>query len=288
MFDELRQFALVAEERSFTAAARRAHLSQPALSAAIARLEAELGARLVHRGRGRGGAASRLTAAGEALLPRARAALASVEDGRRAVAEVAGLRAGEVRVGAGATACTVYLPPLLAAFQAAHPGIVVKLREGTAGELRARIDAGELDLAVVSDVAAGEPWREDELILVAAPGLPARDAPFVTLPPGTTTRQILERTFPGARVVMELSSIGAVLAFVRARAGVALAAREAVAAELERRALVEVRHPATPIRRRIQLVHGGLDRLPPAAAALRERLLATTRRPARPARRPAR
>jgi molybdate transport repressor ModE-like protein len=280
MFDELRHFGLVAEHRSFTEAARRAGLSQPALSASIARLEELMGSRLVHRARGRGGAATRLTAAGEALLPRALAALAAVADGRRAVAEVAGLRAGEVRVGAGATACTFYLPPVLAAFQSAHPAIVVKLREGTAAVLREALRAGEIDLAVVSDESAmnvpgrGELWREDELILVAAPGLDARRAGFVTLPPGTTTRRILDRHFPDARVTMELSGIATVLAFARARAGVALVSRSIVWVDLARHRLVEVRHPATPIPRRITLEHGGVERLPPAAAALRERLKA--------------
>src|SRR6185503_6727184 len=113
MLEELRHLALVAEHGSFTEAARRAGLSQPALSASIARLERGMGARLLHRGAG----GTRLTAAGEALLPRARAALAAVEDGRRAVAEIEGLHAGEVRVGAGATACTYLLPHVLAAFR---------------------------------------------------------------------------------------------------------------------------------------------------------------------------
>src|SRR5436190_6425544 len=106
---ELRHFLLIADHGTFTEAARRAHLSLPALSAAIRRLEDELGARLLHRGPG--GAA--LTAAGEALVPRARAALAAIEDGRRAVAEVTGLHTGEVRLGAGATATPYRLPALL-------------------------------------------------------------------------------------------------------------------------------------------------------------------------------
>src|SRR5215212_2052563 len=100
MLESLRHFLLITEHGTFTRAARRAHLSQPALTASIHKLEEELGARLFHRGRT--GAA--LTAAGEALVPRARAALAAVADARRAVAEIEGLRSGEVRLGAGATA----------------------------------------------------------------------------------------------------------------------------------------------------------------------------------------
>src|SRR6476646_6828458 len=107
MMDELGHFLLVVELGTWTAASRRAHLSQPALTASIHRLEAAFGARLLHRGP----SGAVLTAAGQALLPWARQALASVERGRRAVAEVEGLRAGEVHLAAGSTACAVFLPP---------------------------------------------------------------------------------------------------------------------------------------------------------------------------------
>src|SRR5262245_61461619 len=98
MLDELRHLMLIAEHGTFTEAARRAHLSQPALSASIRRLEDQLGARLLVRGP----AGAELTAAGTAMLGHARTAIAAVEDGRRAVAEIAGLGRGEVRIGAGA------------------------------------------------------------------------------------------------------------------------------------------------------------------------------------------
>src|SRR5688572_18884537 len=160
MMDELGHLVLVAAHGSFTEAARRAALSQPALSASIARLEAQMGARLFHRGAG----GTRLTAAGEALLPRARAALAAVEDGRRAVAEIAGLRAGEVRLGGGATVCTFFLPPVLSAFRREHPGIVLKLREAVGDEVREAVEAGALDLGLVTSDGDGEPWLTDELI----------------------------------------------------------------------------------------------------------------------------
>ncbi len=270
MYDELRHYLLVSEHGTFTEAARVAGLSQPALSASIARLEEHMGARLFHRGR----AGASLTAAGEALAPRARAALAAVEDGRRAVAEIASLRAGEVRLAAGATVCTHYLPPALAAYRAAHPAIVLKVREATTRAAQEALLEGDVDLALIAD-PSGEPWLDDPMILVAARGVPSAGAPFVTLPPGSTTRALLERHFPGARVVMELGGLSAVLAFVRAGAGVALVSRAAVAGELGRGgALVEVRDERTPIVRSVFLCHRGLERLPPAAAALRERLLA--------------
>src|SRR5687768_12828986 len=125
MLSELGHFALVVEHGTLTAASRRAHLSQPALTASIHRLEAEFGARLLDRGPG----GATLTAAGRALLPWAQQALSAVERGRRAVAEIEGLHAGEVHLAAGSTACAVFLPPVLTAFRRNHPAIRLYLRE---------------------------------------------------------------------------------------------------------------------------------------------------------------
>jgi DNA-binding transcriptional LysR family regulator len=277
MIDELRHFLLIVEHGTFTEAARRAHLSQPALTASIQRLEGWFGARLLARGPG----GAEATAAGAALVPRARAAIAAVEDGRRAVAEIEGLHAGEVRIGAGATACTYFLPPVLAAFRAEHPAVRFLLREATTDEVLDALHAGELDLGLIS-TEGGEPWHDDELIVVASPDLPRpAAAPFVTFGRGSTSRALLERHFPGAEVVMELGSIAAVKGNVRAGIGVALVSRAAVDHDLATGRLVEVPHPATPISRPLRLVHRGVDRLPPAAARLRALLL--ERRPARPA-----
>lgn len=268
MMDALRHFALIAEHGTFTRAARHAHLSQPALTASIQRLEEAFGARLLHRDR----AGTSLTAAGHVLLPRALHILAAMGDARRAVAEVEGLEAGEVRLGAGATACTYLLPPTLSAFRAAHPGVRFRLREATTAEVLDALERGEIDLGVVTH-PAGELWIDDELILVAAPGLPTKDAPFVTFARGSTTRALLDQHFPGADVVMELGSIAAVKGNVRAGIGVALVSRFAVENDLAQGRLAMVPHPATPIARPMHIVHRGEERLPPAAAALRRLLL---------------
>lgn len=273
MIDELRHFLLIVELGTFTGAARRAHLSQPALTAAIQRLEAEVGARLLLRGPG--GATP--TAAGAALVPHARAVLAALADARRAVAEIEGLRAGEVRVGASATACTYLLPPTLAAFRAERPKIRFLLREATPDEVLEALDRGDLDLGVITS-EHGEPWLVDELILIAAPTLPHPErAPFVTFGPGSTTRALLLRHFPEAEIVMELGSIAAVKGNVRAGIGVALVGRSTVEHDLAAGRLVAVPDPRTPIAREFRLVHRGVDRLAPAAARLREMLLARGR-----------
>lgn len=269
MIDELRQFLLVVETGTFTEAARRAHLSQPALSAAIRRLEDQLGARLLHRGR----TGAEPTAAGEALVPRARAALGALDEARRAVEEVAGLRAGEVRIGAGATVCTHLLPPFLAQFRRAHPRIRFRLRELNPDAIADALHDRDLDLGIAA-AGRGERWLADPLVLVGPPGVERAGAPFVTFPPGATTRALLDRHFPEREIVMELASISAILGNVRAGIGIALVSRAAAESDLASGRLRTIPDRRTPIARTLRLLHNGVPRLSPAARALRELLLA--------------
>lgn len=272
MLDELQWFLLVVEKKSFTAAARSAHLSQPALSAAMRRLEDQLGAQLLHRGRN----GAEPSEAGRALIPRARAALAAVEDGRRAVAEVMGLGAGEVRIGGGATACTYLLPALLTEFRRRHPAIHFRVKEAFPDALREAVDAGEIDLAVVSG-EGNDAWGQDSLILIGPPkpagNFDAQRGPFIAFPPGSSTRAILDQQFPRAEVVMELAGIAAVKGNVRAGAGLALVSSSAVKSDLESGRLRRIQSPQTPLVRQLSLIHRGVERLPPAAGALRSLLL---------------
>ncbi len=268
MLESLRHFVLVAEQATFTAAARHAHVSQPALTASIRRLEAVVGARLFDRGRH----GATLTAAGAALLPHARAAAVAVAEGRRAVAQLERLDTGEVRIGGGQTACTYLLPPVLSVFRRKHPKIAVRLREMPEELAVDAFDAGELDF-VVAGHGAGEMFRDDQVVLVAAPGADPRTLPFVAFARGSAVRALMDRDFPGVEIGLELGSISTVKGSVRAGLGVALISRTAVATDLELGRLVEVRDPRTPIARPLRLVHRGVDRLSPAARALRTILL---------------
>jgi DNA-binding transcriptional LysR family regulator len=274
VIDPLRHFVLVAEAGSFTAAARRAHLTQPALTAAIRRLEGALGARLFVRGR----TGAEPTEAGKALLPHARAALVAVDDGRRAVAEVEGMSVGAVRVGAGSTAVTYLLPGIVSAFRKRHPAVSLSLAELYNDALLLEVDAGRLDLAIVTGpVPGGEPWLLDELVLVHAPGIDPKTLPFLTLARGAATRTLLDRHFPGVPIALELASLSGVKGQVRAGLGVALVSRLAVATDLSLGRLVEWKRAALPIRRELALLHRGVERLSPATRALRDMLFAQPR-----------
>src|SRR5712692_1492364 len=92
---QLRNFVTVAEEGQMTRAARKLHLAQPALSQAISQLESELGLVLLER-HARG---VTLTAAGEAFLPKARAALEAADDALRTAEALARAASGRMKVG---------------------------------------------------------------------------------------------------------------------------------------------------------------------------------------------
>ena len=146
---ELRQleyFAAVARHRHFTRAAEALYVTQPALSQQIRRLEAELGLALLRR-TSRG---VELTAAGADLLVHAEAVLAEVARGAggHGPPHRASTR-GVVRVAATA-ADAPRLPEALADFHGDHPGIQIGLRQGSAAEVVALVQAGTVDVAVLA------------------------------------------------------------------------------------------------------------------------------------------
>jgi DNA-binding transcriptional LysR family regulator len=150
---ELRQLeylVAVAEEANFTRAAERLHVAQPAVSAQIQKLERELGQVLLDRSR----RAVRLTAAGVAVLPSAKAALAAIVGVRRAVDELADLVTGSVAIGM-VTAHDVDIPGLLADFHARHSGVEITLSTDNSDVLIDHLRTGVLDMAIVS-VGSGE------------------------------------------------------------------------------------------------------------------------------------
>ncbi|MFH5250788.1 LysR family transcriptional regulator [Burkholderia semiarida] len=163
---QFRQFIAVAETLSFRRAAERLHMAQPPLSAAIRKLEAELGVALLERDN-RG---SRLTPAGEAFLLEARRAL---EQAERAVAVArragAGL-GGTLRLRFVDSTVNALLPLILRAFQERHPDVDFQLEEGTTAEqmLALRQDRTDVGIVVLPVADAGdvhvEPLLRDRMV----------------------------------------------------------------------------------------------------------------------------
>ncbi|MFG1615023.1 LysR family transcriptional regulator [Nonomuraea wenchangensis] len=169
----LRLLDEVARSGSFTAAAELLGYTQSAVSRRVAALERAAGGPLFERlPRG-----VRLTPAGAALHRHAVAVLDRLERAGEELAALHAGRGGTLRLGAFATANVDLVPGTLKRFAARRPGVELRLVEGLTTKLLARLRAGALDAAVVSDYPAGlpaadagrlVPLREDRL-LVALP-----------------------------------------------------------------------------------------------------------------------
>jgi DNA-binding transcriptional LysR family regulator len=144
--DQLRSFVAVAEVRSFTRAASLAHLTQPAISRQIARLEGELGVRLFERY----GRRVECTPDGKLLLPLAKAIVSRADDAARMMREHAGMVSSRVRVGSTGTVFGHLLSPILASFIKTYPKIHLDLIERDDTLLEEGVFNGELDCAIMT------------------------------------------------------------------------------------------------------------------------------------------
>ncbi|OYN80642.1 LysR family transcriptional regulator [Mycolicibacterium sphagni] len=239
---ELRQleyFIAVVEEANFTRAAERERVAQPAVSAQISRLEREVGQPLLDRTRRE----VRPTAAGAAMLPYARAALAAIAGARAAVDEVASLVRGSVAIGT-VTAHDVDMPGLLADFHRAHPYVDVTLGTDDTARLVDSVQSGRLDAAIISVGADTLPDGLDGLVVTDEPivGAVAADDEWaarrsitladlaertvIALPSGTGIRRQLDNACAAAglslRVALEASTPLALADFAERGLGVAV------------------------------------------------------------------
>jgi DNA-binding transcriptional LysR family regulator len=166
---DLQLFIAVADERSITRGALRAHLALASASARIKGLEAALGAVLLKRGR-RG---VELTAAGESLLHHARTIIHDVDALRGDLAAYAsGVRAS-VQLLATTSGLSEHLPKALAAFLREHPDISVDVEERESTDIAAAIASGAADLGFAAEHALPDNlerflFSEDRLMLVAS------------------------------------------------------------------------------------------------------------------------
>jgi DNA-binding transcriptional LysR family regulator len=172
---ELRQleyFIAVAEERSFSRGAERAHVVQSAVSTAVAKLEHELGIRLLDRTRNR----ITPTPAGAAFLTAARDTVAAARRAEHSVARYRDQLSGSVDLGILMSTGPLDLPAVLGRFHLRYPLVSVRLRQsvaGTTGHLAALAD-GSLDLALVAATHAPanvtlQPIAREPLLLLCPP-----------------------------------------------------------------------------------------------------------------------
>lgn len=250
--EQLRVFVAVAERQHVTRAAEALHLTQSAVSAAIAALESRHETRLFDRV-GRGIA---LTEAGSLFLAEARAVLARAEAAELALAELGGLRRGVLSVQASQTIASYWLPRHLVAFRRAHPGIDIRLTIGNTAQVAAAIHEGTAELGFVEGAVDNAVLRSirvarDQMVVVVAPTHPWAgcqrvlprelvESEWVLREPGSGTRSAFESALAGfgvkrgdLRVALELPSNEAVRGAVEAGLGATAISASVAAPSIE-------------------------------------------------------
>jgi DNA-binding transcriptional LysR family regulator len=296
----LRYFLAVADAMSFTLAAERLHLAQPALSQQIRALERELGVTLIERG----ARTRRLTEAGQRFAIRARRILLEAEDATDEMGLFAGARRGRVRFGSALQSLTEgRVAALLAGFHGMHPGLRVAFREAHTRPLLELLSHGRLDVALVHSGRGDdstslridfegapveiEPLYEEPLVLVVGPGHRLADRTsirwkdlageeFVTFGAGSTVRDLASKAARQVGVPMRApisaTNLGTVRALVSAGLGVAVLPK--VALTLPGPPLHSIRLTAPGLVRVVSLARNTLRHESPAARVFTEFLRA--------------
>lgn len=147
---QLEYFVAVGEEGSVAEAAKRAHVSSPSISAAIAQLEAEIGVALFLR---RHAQALALTPAGRQLLTEARRVLAAAEGLTTLASDIGGQVAGPLAIGCLKTFAPLILPTLRRGFTAAWPKVRATQYELDHADLMDRLGRGQIDIGLTYDLS---------------------------------------------------------------------------------------------------------------------------------------
>jgi DNA-binding transcriptional LysR family regulator len=279
---QLRYLVALSEERSFTRAAAREHVAQPALSQQIRRLEGELGIGLVERTT----RSVAITEAGELLIARSRRALAELDAARDDLLRLKGLLAGRVSVGVMHTMGPIDISLVLAVFHQRYPEVELTVREQSSEELAELLRVDELDLAFLSVTERVESHGlslhqlvSEELVVLLPPGhslagrstLRVRELAgeeFISYREGSRIRELLvgaaEQAGFRPKVKLESNESQRVRRLVARGMGVAILPASDALGPGATVSVVRLRAPS--LTRDITLAWRAQRRLPPAAA----------------------
>jgi len=289
--DQLSAFLAIAERGTVTAAARKLHRTQSAISRRLSLLEDALGAPLFERR----GARLALTDPGRAFLPFAESALANVESGRAAVREQLRPDAGSVSL---AIVGTLVEAPLAEALQQLpHAELQLSVLTASSAEVGRLVRCGEVQLGVryfdpEDRALLSEPLGSEPMCVVAAAGRPDDSQRWIGFPFTRSSKEdfgrLLERQLIAAgrqgAEVMAVDSLSAQKRLVAVGLGVALLPESSVREELARGTLVEVDLPRMAATIPIHLVSRRDAYLSPAARTVMARLKQAFARAAGPPR----
>jgi DNA-binding transcriptional LysR family regulator len=265
----LKIFLTVAHERSFSRAAAKVHLTQPAVSQAVRRLEAELGEQLFDRSSKNG----TLTEAGKMLQNYGQRLVRLAEETEGAVRDLRDLRRGRVLIGANEAAVHTLLP-LILRFRQRYPDITIDVRRVPARQIAVEVQQGSLDFGALTfrPPEAGlleVPVGADELVLLVPPSHPLAERkqiamediaqePVVAHNDPSPARERVLRLFEEHHVplhmVVSLPSLDGIKRAVELKVGVALLPRRCAITEIASGRLVAVQVEGVSRKRQVSLV----------------------------------
>jgi DNA-binding transcriptional LysR family regulator len=280
---DLRAFVAVAELNSFRAAADSIHLSQPALSRRVEKLEAALGVRLFERTT----RSVSLTAVGRDFSRKARTLLDDLENSLLSMQAVAASQLGEVVIACVPSAVYYFLPKVLRSFHAQYPRIRVRIIDDSANAVLESVARGEADFGI-NIIGTQEPEIEFQMIL-KEPFVVAchRDHPlaarkqvawaelagydFMTVDKSSGNRLLVDLVLANSNVrpswCFEAKHVSTLLGLVEAGLGVAVVPRLSMP-QGEHPTLATVGLVEPTVDRNVGLIRRRGRELPPAAGKL--------------------
>lgn len=285
---QLKVFEAVARHRSFSRAAEELHLTQPAVSTQVRKLEDHAGLPLFEQL----GKKIHLTPAGAQMLQSSREIIQKFQEAEEAMAQYKGVSGGRLNVSV-ISAGDYFFPRLLVEFAQQHAGVTLNFGVCNREELLAQMKENVTDLAVMvrppedADTVA-EPFAPHPYVIVAAPGHPLARTPripvsriirepFVVREKGSDTWNSMVDGFgghlPGLNIAMEIRSTETIKQAVIAGMGVSFLSAHTVGRELQAGSLVVLDVQGFPLMLNWYVVHRRSKRLPPVAQAFKNFLL---------------
>lgn len=285
---QLKVFEAVARHRSFSRAADELHLTQPAVSSQVGKLEEHAGLPLFEQL----GKKIHLTPAGVQMLESSREIIQKFQEAEEAMAQFKGVSGGRLNVSV-ISAGDYFFPRLLVEFAQRHAGVSLNFGVCNREELLGQLKENQTDLAVMVrppedlDVVA-EPFAPHPYVIVAAPGHALAGAkripmsrimrePFIVREKGSDTWNSMADAFganlPGLNIAMEIRSTETIKQAVIAGMGVSFLSAHTVSRELQAGSLTILDVQGFPLMLHWFVVYRRGKRLPPVAHAFKNFLL---------------
>ncbi|MBD3584517.1 LysR family transcriptional regulator [Salinimonas sp. HHU 13199] len=282
-------FLSVAESSTFAEAAEKLHLTQPALSSAIKKMEEQLGGKLFSRSTRR----VQLTPEGETLLPSARRLVNEWDDTFEEMQNLFAVRQGRLTIAAMPSFAESRLPTLLKAYHAAYPNIRLRIMDVVMEDTIDAVLAGRAEIGFTFEPENTEgltftPLFDDAFVAVLYPEHPLASeqtisfeallqSPVIAMNRGSAVRKWTEQIshrYGALNIVAETGQLGSVGQLIAQGLGVSVVP-QLCQAQMQRNGLVCVALRNAPLVKRVGMIRADRQSFSVAAQALWEQCHAT-------------